>query len=238
MAELNTLDDPEVILKLLAVLAIAQSDDNHSGKPIVQRLYHSAQFRFPPLNDGILDGLSKGGEREFPRKLFLYFPLCGKGGHWMQPIVRASFDVNGDLPVFRLQVGLLVEDKGAEEGKMDGLHPGIGVRFESKESQYGVGDHDYAHAQWFCKFDREEPIGGCPDWLPDSYPAIPIPAIYAVDILCCALKSLYGAKSDLLLRLAKQVADKQEFRPIKQKLGRRIQQYIEGFPSLEMSNVG
>src|SRR3989339_442446 len=221
MAAVNTLNDPEVIWKLLAVLAKAQSDDDkYSGKPIVQRLCHSAQSLFPPLSDGILDGLRKEGGGEFPKKLFLYFPLCGKGGHWMQPIVRASFDPNGGLPVFRLQVGLLVEAEGeTKEGETKRLHPGVGVRFDSKESQHGAGDHDYAHAQWFCAFDRDMPIGGCPDWLPDSYPAIPIPAEHAVDILCCALKSLYGAKSDLLQRLAEQVAVKQEFRQIKQELG-------------------
>lgn len=223
MTSVDKLDHPEVMWKLLTVLAKAQWDDekHYSQEPSAQRLRQQAKNRFNPLSHGTLAGHKPGDSWEFPRTNYLHLPpYRGKGRSWILPVARAAFESKNGHQVFRLQIGILVEVECENEGgEVEKLHHGIGVRFEGKESPLGGGDHDYAHAQWFCAFDQKMPIEGCPDWLPDSYPAIPIPAVHAVDILCCALKSLYGAQSDLLPRLAKQVATNPEYRPFGREAG-------------------
>jgi hypothetical protein len=65
-----------------------------------------------------------------------------------------------------------------------------GFRMEAPE---GIGDHHYYHVQWIRMFpDKTKALPGCPDWIPESYPAIPLDAGSPAELLLCMLLSLYG----------------------------------------------
>jgi len=189
MPEENKFDDPKTIWIVLALLIKVSSrlkeKKNIENSPVqIFALNH-----YPPISYQQVDNLQKA-PWEFSGNCYIHLPLVETGGWKQQPVVRASFESQEGLQIFRFQVGLLVEDKNVAEGEGEKCH-GIGIRFESAE---GPGVHNHFHAQFFTKFDRNgKRLEDCPDWLPDSYPAIPIPADNAVDIICCALKSLYNA---------------------------------------------
>lgn len=192
MVDLNILDDPKTIWPLLAELARKQSELGTNGKSaLAKRLIHKAKSQFTPV---ALESLAYN-DPKFPKGTYLHLPPDEKGG---LPVLKASFDTQNGHTVFRIKAAILVEHGGDEKE-----HSAIGVRFEGPE---GPGKHNYFHAQWFSSFEKGSArLPGCPVWLPDSHPAIPIPAKSAVDILCCALKSFYGAKSEPLNWLAEMV---------------------------------
>lgn len=200
-AELNC---PKTIWVLLAALAKRQPDWGiHSRENGARRIRDQVQRHFNPVSFEILEHAAANIDSAFPKQTFLHLPPDDRGG-WKQPILRASFETNGGHRVFRVKTAILVEHlEPNASGEQIPVHRGIGLRFESQEGPAGQSSHDYAHAQWFCAFERGTGgLPGCPAWLPEVHPAIPIPADNAVDILCCALKSLYGARSEPLCWLA------------------------------------
>jgi hypothetical protein len=73
----------------------------------------------------------------------------------------------------------------------DGPPAAIGLRFEMPEGADGL--HSYFHTQ-LCRHFRGETalFPGCPEWLPDQHPAIPVDADGPLSLLIALLKSLYG----------------------------------------------
>lgn len=198
------LDNPKTIWILLAELAKHQDDlGSMANSERANRLKLATNYlRLPPIKYEILENAKESDLEPFCNSFYLHLPPDEKSG---LPILRASFDKQGDHSVFRIKVAILVEDEeiGTDEN-IQKSHRGIGIRFESPEGPTGDSNHDYYHAQWFSSFRKgQDPLPGCPEWLPAVHPAIPIPAENAVDILCCALKSFYGSrKSEPLKWLA------------------------------------
>lgn len=205
MVEMTKLDSPKTIWVLLAELAKQQGNlGSHGQNEKAKRLRREIAARFTPIQFELLERASETDQSAFPSAMYLHLPPDEKGG---QPVLRVSFDTKNGHTVLRIRAAILVEHEEENEcGEMKLVHRGIGIRFEGPEGAKGTSTHDYAHAQWFSSFERNtEALPGCPPWLPESHPAIPIPAENAVDILCCALKSFYGSKSEPLQWLAKKV---------------------------------
>lgn len=207
MVSSDELDSPKTIWILLAELAKKQSDWTILSRDNARRIANEVKRQFTPVSYERLNNARKDDYSVFGQT-FLHLPPDDKGG-WKQPILRAVFetkdqDRGNEHRVFRVKTAILVEDREVKANGVENVvHRGIGLRFESQEGPAGKSIHDYAHAQLFCAFDRESlNLPSCPAWLPDVHPAIPIPAENAVDILCCALKSLYGARSEPLRWLA------------------------------------
>jgi len=209
MASSDELDSPKTIWVLLAALAKKQFDWGiHSREVDARRIGNDVRQHFRPVTFQELESAYESDYPVFPRGTFLHLPPDDKGG-WKQPILRASFEVKNEHTVFRVKTAVLVENKDWNEiGEEILIRRGIGIRFESQEGPAGESIHDYAHAQLFCSFEKGSPsLPDCPFWLPDVHPAIPINAGSRVDILCCALKSLYGARSEPLQWLASAVKE-------------------------------
>lgn len=209
MTVTNKLDSPMTIWRLLAELAKQQENMGiHGNNKRSKRLRLVAKGRYTPINRDQLVSAKESDLCAFGR-MYLHLPPDEKGS---QPVLRASFETNDDgHTVFRVKAAILVEqNKELEDGKVEQVHYGVGVRFEGPEGAEGASAHDYYHAQWFSAFEKGmDKLPGCPEWLPDVHPAIPIPAKSAVDVLCCALKSFYGSKSEPLGWLAKIVTTRE-----------------------------
>jgi hypothetical protein len=192
----SKLNNPQTIWLLFDALA-RWCDQRQEKSENETRIESEAAGRFTRLKSEFFDKPLQ--DFKFPERHYLYLPADDKANLKL-PILQAKFENQGGLQVFRLRIGILVRD-------IDGNHHGIGVRFESPEGVESI--HDYPHAQWFFAFEKgQESLPGCPTWLPDVHPAIPIKAEHAVDIFCCALKSLYGARSEVLKALAAKIQDK------------------------------
>ncbi len=182
------LDNPKTIWTLLAELVKRENKLEFNTRSDQGRLRKKIKDRFAPIQSTLLETTDN---YSFPKRLYLHLPPNDKGG---QPILRVSFEKQDGYPVFRFEVAILLKYKESFSDEID--YKAIGVRFESPEGPEGTSDHDYYHAQWFSSFRGDDAIlDGCPDWLPDTHPAIEIAAENAVDILCCALKSLYGSRN-------------------------------------------
>jgi hypothetical protein len=223
------MDEPQAVWKLLSVLAKLGNSFQASELGQQDTGFRTlARFRFPPITHEQLEK-QKTAPWKLNRNLYIHLPLVEKGGWRQQPVARASFESQEGHSVFRLQVGILVEGK-TPEGTGGSTKPchGIGIRFDSSE---GPGDHSYYHAQFFSTFDRDgQRLDDCPEWLPDSHPAIPIPAENAVDTICCALKSLYGARSSVWTWIADEVKRRGPF--LDGDTRGRIKYWSEKCPSL------
>ncbi len=184
------LDNPKTIWTLLAELAKHQEDlGSMATSERAKRMMRVLRNQFFPISHQLLE---KATESELSPFLssYLHLPPDQKGG---QPVLRASFEEKDGHRVFRIRAAIFVE---AEDEHYQKVHRGIGIRFESPEGPTGSSNHDYYHAQWFCSFEKGfSRLPGCPPWLPDVHPAIPVRAENAVDILCCALKSFYGSRN-------------------------------------------
>lgn len=227
MAGSDELDCPRTIWVLLAALAKRQFDWGiHSREVGARRIGENVRRHFRPVPFQELESANESDYPVFPRGTFLHLPPDGKGG-WKQPILRASFEAKDEHMVFRVKTAVLIESKERNDnGEEIVIRRGIGIRFESQEGPTGESIHDYAHAQLFCAFEKGSAVlPDCPSWLPDVHPAIPIEAENRVDILCCALKSLYGARSEPLQWLARAVKNRTLSRPLGVETGRRVSRW-------------
>lgn len=226
MTGVSELDNPETIWVLLAELAKHQLNwGDQIQKEGATRLRDEIRRVFPPVSYELLECAQKDNRSSFPDYTYLHLPLDSKGG-WKQPVLKVSFDTNDKgHRVFRVKTAILVkhEEKNGS-GEIKQTHCGIGIRFESREGPAGEGIHDYHHAQWFCAFEKGgAKLPNCPEWLPEVHPAIPIQADNYVDILCCALKSYYGTKSEPLCWLASMVMPgKSLYRKVGEETRKRI----------------
>lgn len=110
-------------------------------------------------------------------------PLPRLGAEWI-PLVHV---MRGQLPDGREFITLSI----VLAGEKDGEHRSLGWRFEAPE---GSGEHCYWHAQPIREVRRQGdaiPLA-TPDWLPDTMPAIPLAASDPMQLLVCALVSIYG----------------------------------------------
>lgn len=223
----NIFDDPNYIWKVLVLLINVQTSlvekTNKRNSPI--QIF--AQQHYPPIYREMIEN-NKDAPWQFDNNLYLHLPLVDSGGWKQQPIVRASFEDQGGLKIFRFQVGLLVEEKD-KVGEADKKHHGIGMRFESPE---GPGVHNYYHAQFFTQFRDGKKLDNSPDWLPDSHPAVPIPAENAVDIIFCAVKSLYGITHDFWKMLIAEVRRVGLSRDLDKEICKRIMNWATNNPTI------
>ena len=68
---------------------------------------------------------------------------------------------------------------------------GIGVRFESPNKGES---HNFWHAQLMYTTDasRSVRLPGCPEWIPDEVPCLPIAAKHVITFLICLVIAFYG----------------------------------------------
>lgn len=145
-----------------------------------RQFLQSAQIPFLPDR--------KIGKLALPRGCSLMLEPDDKG-NWKLPVLRVYHDQVDGHEVIRFQVGLFMENHGRDEHAPAVV--AIGLRFETPEGK--TGKHAYHHAQLCHRFkDENTPFPGCPEWLPDQHPAIPIDADGPLSLLIALLKSLYG----------------------------------------------
>jgi|GEM_PF-6102111 len=190
------LDNPKTIWTLLAELAKHQNDlGSMANSERAKRVKQAISNQFAPIPHQLLEIATEENLSPFPPATYLHLPPDEKGG---QPVLRASFEEKEEHKVFRIRAAIFVE---AEDENFQKVNRGIGIRFESPEGPQGESNHDYYHAQWFSSFEKDHhQLPGCPSWLPDVHPAIPLDAKCAVDVLCCALKSFYGSRKSAPLK--------------------------------------
>lgn len=103
-------------------------------------------------------------------------------------------------PKHSFHVCLLVKDENC-----------LGLRFEFGHEP--DSSHDYSHVQLSRDIVRGGfQIGGVPNWLPDSYPAIPVRARDSLEMFLCVCVSVHGFSGDSGM--------KQTFRELSQQLAR------------------
>ena len=103
------------------------------------------------------------------------------------PVTLLDVDFNCDPPILRMEVVLFMDGE-------DGALNSIGMRFETPEDPDGGGMHDFHHAQLVKSVAKMIPLPNCPIWLPDKQPSFPLDARDPVQLLICAITSVYGAK--------------------------------------------
>jgi len=95
------------------------------------------------------------------------------------------------MEIMRLYVAFFLFEDFSEEKKLPKC---IGIRFEAPEGP-GGGHHDYYHAQFIRRFgERDELDLTWYELVPDSQPAIPLPAKCRVTLLLSAVIAIYGLK--------------------------------------------
>lgn len=185
--------------------AAASADQMRNNSRYVNRVAKavwSAQ-RFSPFSEASkLIGLPDRtkGRLAFPSKRSLLLEADTKG-QWKLPVLKVSHDRVGEHEVIRYQVCLMVLD--ADQGIDVEVAGTIGLRFEMPEGP--TGKHSYYHAQWCRHFHDLEnyAFDGCPPWLPDVHPAIPVVANGPLSLMVAMFVSLYGG--DFAKRLAREV---------------------------------
>lgn len=116
---------------------------------------------------------------------FLYLPDASSN---VTPVLALSYDFTGPGKDIYFAIAFCVATG-------DGVRA-IGMRFESPHEMEGVSGlrHAYYHAQltisWFRGLEFWDPH--TPRWIPDSEPAIPLPASCGLELLLTALISVYG----------------------------------------------
>lgn len=106
------------------------------------------------------------------------------------PVARLIYQTQGAVTVMRLHIGFfLFHDFSDDAGPKC-----IGIRFETPEGA-GGGHHDYYHAQFIHRLgDRPGIDLTWRELVPDSQPAIPLPARCRVTLLLSAVLAIYGLK--------------------------------------------
>ena len=90
-----------------------------------------------------------------------------------------------------------------------GCQNSLAFRFEPADE--GASAHNYPHMQLCVRFqDLDPPPTGVPNWLPDSYPAFPLPASNPTKLFLAMLTSIHGRSGgvDEILREMFQQANK------------------------------
>ena len=101
------------------------------------------------------------------------------------PILSVNCDYRTTPPSMRLCVGMFSLDKKRELEVFS-------FRFETGNSP---SNHDYCHAQFVRRFRREGDgvsFSSLPDWVPETYPCILVPANNPISLIFCMLLSFYG----------------------------------------------
>lgn len=169
--------------------------------------YHEAEKQFvgtlPPQQKDVLEqALPRNNERKegnFPQTLYLQ-PLEKENA---LPVVRCRWNfLEESEPTLALRIVLLKWHTSEKRWS------GIGFRIDSpdppkegakEEYRNNKTQHSYWHIQWITEIElSQQSISkicgrkGLPPWLPDSRPAIPIPAEDPTDAAIIAIASLYG----------------------------------------------
>ncbi len=126
----------------------------------------------------------KTGKLTLPSKRCVLLKPDDKG-RFKLPVLRLKHD---ERNIIRYEVGLYMLDR--RDGD-DGSPVAIGLRFEEPKGADGL--HSFFHAQLCRQFHGATALfPGCPEWLPDQHPAIPVDADGPLSLLIALLKSLYG----------------------------------------------
>ena len=149
-------------------------------------------------NDTLESILSKG---EVQTGFFILKPVK-KDGNWL-PLLALSWIVpDGNFqPYFQIRVALH-NSESTEENAREQTPFGFAFRFETshlssaslseEEEQTSDAQHDYFHIQPIKSFGNKGPVMGGFDWVPESFPAFPIPAQTRPDVFLSLALSLYG----------------------------------------------
>jgi hypothetical protein len=123
---------------------------------------------------------------------YVYLKPIAAGAESIVPIASIDADFNRTRPRVHLSASMLLLDSA---GKLSG----IGMRFETPEGT-GGGFHDFHHAQLVKEVGRHIALPNCPLWLPDHQPSFALDAVGPVELLVCAIASIYGARKIAQLR--------------------------------------
>ena len=173
----DTLDDFENLNRIMYQMTLQQLKNQFKNASGTLHLDFNSPFYLPPLDR---------------REKFV-------------PILTLKCNLGVSPPQTSMRIGML------RYAKKIGKAQGFGFRFELGESE----PHDYYHFQitskpfttgfrnriiWMnVKNEFANQLPGCPDWLPEICPCIPVPANCPVTLLLCVIFSFYGKKGFGLL---------------------------------------
>jgi len=101
--EENNFDDPKTIWDVLALLIRISNSLSEKKKVKYDAFQIFAMSQYPPISLQQVE-YSKKAPWKFSANSYIHLPSVEIGGWRQQPVVRASFESQGDLQVFRFQV--------------------------------------------------------------------------------------------------------------------------------------
>ncbi len=128
------------------------------------------------------------------KRPFMFFPPLERNPDFL-PILylpRSLAEWQGDGYVYRVVLYRL----GDKCGDTTNVYS-LGLRFEGPHggASGGAGRHDFWHVQLVRSFPNVAiPLCGCPVWLPETVPSMPLYAGCPASSLLCVLASLYGGR--------------------------------------------
>jgi len=189
MADLTSEEDLFRRILLWAVSYESQKAIEEDYPPELRTLRIRLSTAFPICTAQHVEGLlppkqSKSWCVDFAaHRAFIYLPPTSDRGPVL-PVIAIECDFRKDPVRVGLRLGwFAIEDNDPIA---------VGLRFECPEDAEGT--HSYYHAQPITSFDRDGghglPVNGL--WLPTKMPTIPVDARNSVQLLICALLSVYG----------------------------------------------
>lgn len=168
---------------------------NHHCKPWeakqttrVWEVYSEVARYYPPIT------AAEELKKRLPNSKRLEADLLSSRKHiYLNPIDRGVFL----LPVLTLYCNLRQNDAHYYLGLFLSEAAGdpvksFGLRFETPSGGGNPGRHSSHHAQFIKGFTTQAPLHGCPSWIPDQEPTLPLNARNPVELLLSVLVSLYG----------------------------------------------
>lgn len=161
--------------------------------PDTRLLYTLLQGPVPPMQLKDIEGLIDSSENfGFVFNKLLYLPPLSLKGDFI-PLLQMRCHLRNTPPRLNLRVGMVrpAPSESDENAKKEYHILGVGFRFETTHP----GTHHYNHMQICIKpFDKERfnRIWKCPDWLPQSWPAVQTFACNAVELFLNMLVGFYG----------------------------------------------
>lgn len=147
---------------------------------------------YPPATEDYITKIFAQGQSSgsmLDHRQFAHFEAIERGG-WMLPIVSVEFDFANDPAVCAVRLGLFLLRQFQDD---QAVHHAVGFRFEMSEGPNSI--HCYPHAQLITAWG----LGGkdwmnlpTPNWLPISYPALPLDVRTPLGLVIAMFVSLYG----------------------------------------------
>lgn len=112
--------------------------------------------------------------KEMDENFYIYLPPMYRESHFI-PVMRLVLDLPANTVNLRVELHTFPQNQSAPQG--------IGIRFECPMGT--SGSHSYHHVQLF------RPNGNSFE-VPESFPALPLPAHDPLSLLLCLIIALYG----------------------------------------------